>query len=59
MKMRILITCPKCGRQYEDTAYVRESEMNGGTIDSDCPYFECSAVTDGAPFKVLGPVEQP
>lgn len=58
MKMRILVTCPKCGRQHEDIINVRESEMNGGTIDTDCPYFECSAVIDESPFKVFGPVEQ-
>lgn len=55
MKMRIMVTCPKCGKQWEDSAYVREFEMNGGTIDTDCCF--CGSVIDEAPFKVIGPID--
>lgn len=55
MKMKILVTCPKCGKLQEENRYIRDSETNGGTVDTDCCY--CGAVIDDAQFKVLGPVD--
>lgn len=56
MRFTIEVTCKHCGRKFLENIkiYHRTYILNGGTIDTDCPYDECSKVADGSEFKVVG-----
>ena len=56
MKFTIEVTCPHCERKFYENINIawRDVIFNGGTIDTDCPYAECSKVADESSFKVVG-----